>query len=68
MVELNNKKTVVIFVSQNNERQQINIFINKNKLKQRDQFKSLGTLISRDRCNNTSIASKIVQVKKVSRE
>ena len=54
--------------SQNNECPQINIFIIVNKLKQRDQFKYLHTLISSDGCNNTEIASRIVQVKKVFRE
>ena len=45
---------------------QINIFINGNKFKQREQFKYLGTLISSDGCNNTDIASRIAQAKKFS--
>ena len=43
---------------------QINIFINGNKLKQRDQFKYLGALISSDGCNNTEIDLRIAQTKK----
>ena len=35
-----------------------------NSLKQRDQFKYFGTLISSDGGNNTEIASRIVQAKK----
>ena len=46
----------------NNECPQINIFINRNKLKQRDQFKYLGTLISSDK-NNTEILSRIAKAK-----
>ena len=50
-------------VIQNSECPQINIFINGNNLKQRDQFKYLGTLLSNDGCNITEIASRIVQTK-----
>ena len=38
-LELNSKSTEVMVVSQSNERPQINIFINVNKLKQRNKFK-----------------------------
>ena len=41
-LELNSKKVVGI-ISYNSECPQINIFINGNKLKQRDQFKHFGT-------------------------
>ena len=52
--------------SRNNEFSQISIFINENKLMQRDQLNYLSTLISRDRSNNTKIASRIVQVIRIS--
>ena len=42
-----------------NECPQINIFINRYKLEQGDQFKYLGTLISNNGSNNTEIASRI---------
>ena len=42
---------------------QIKIFINGNKLKQRDQFKYKGSLKSNDRCNIIEIASRIGQAK-----
>ena len=38
-LELNNKSTEVMVVSGSNERPQTNIFINVNKLKQRNKFK-----------------------------
>ena len=53
-----------MIVSQKNECLQVKIFTNGNKLKQRDQFKYLGTLVSINGCNNSEIASRIVQVKK----
>ena len=40
-IELKSKKAKV--VSGNNECSQINVFISRNKLKQRDQFKYFGT-------------------------
>ena len=49
-------------VGRNNERPQINIFINGNKLKHRDQFKYFGTMESRDARNNTDIARRIAQI------
>ena len=48
--EFNSKKREVMIFSGNIECSQINIFINGNKLKQRDQFRYLGTSISRDEC------------------
>ena len=42
-MELNSKNTEVMAVSRNNECSRINTFINENKLKQRDQFKYLGS-------------------------
>ena len=51
-------------ISRNNECPHINIFFNGNKLKDRDQFKYLGTLISSHRGNNTEIGSRITQAKK----
>ena len=62
--ELNRKKTEVLVVSQNIDWQQVSIFINGNKLEQRDQFKFLGTLLSSDGRNNTEIISRISQAKK----
>ena len=62
--ELNRKKTEVIMISQNNECPQIDIFTIGNKVKQRDQFKYLCTLISSDGCNTTEIASRIAQANK----
>ena len=51
-------------VKRNKECPQINIFINGNEMKQWDQFKYLGSLISSDGPNNTKIAARIVQAKK----
>ena len=65
-LELNSKNTKVMVVSENNECPQINIFIKGNKVKQRDQFKYLGTLTASDGHNNTEIASRIAQAKKFS--
>ena len=62
-LELNGKKAEVNVVSQNNESPQINLFINKKKLEQRDQFKYFSSLISSDGCNNSKIASRIAQTK-----
>ena len=39
------------------------IFVNEEKLKQRDQFKYVGGLISSHGRNNTEIASRIEQAK-----
>ena len=66
VLELYSKRTEVMIVSQNKECSQIKIFMNGNKLKQRDQFKYLGSLISSDRCN-TEIVSRIAQAKKSSK-
>ena len=62
-LELNSKKSKVMFVSRNNECPQINIFFIGNKLKQRDQFTYLSTSISSDGHNDTEIASSIAQTK-----
>ena len=59
---MTSKKAEVMVNSRNNECPQINIFIDGNQPKQRDQFKYLGTLISSDGHNNTEIASRIAQV------
>ena len=56
---LNSKNTEVMVANRNNECPQINIFINGNKVKQRDQLKYLGSLISGDGRNNTEIESRI---------
>ena len=66
-LELNSKKTEVMVDSRNNKRQQIDIFINRNKFKQRNQFKYFATLISNDGCNSTEIASRIAKAKKKKR-
>ena len=63
-LERNSKKIAVMVVSRNNECPQINIFSNRNKLKQRDQFKYLDILILSDGHSNIEIASRIVQAKK----
>ena len=39
------------------------VFITGTRLKQRDQFKYLGTFMSSDGRNNTEIASRIAQTK-----
>ena len=57
--EFNIKKKEVMIFSRSSECSQINIFINGKKLKQRDQFKYLGTSISRDERKNTEVASRI---------
>ena len=66
MLELNSKKTYYV-VSRKIDIPPIKIFINGNKFIQRDQFKCLGTLISSasDELNNTEIASRIAQAKKI---
>ena len=56
--------TKVMVISQNHDFPQINIFINGNKLKVRDQFKYLGTVISSDGLIKAKIASRIAQTKK----
>ena len=63
-LELNSKKIDIMAIEGNNEYPHINIFINGNRLKQRDQFKCLGSLISSDRRNDTEIKSRIAQAKK----
>ena len=62
--ELDSKNTEVMVVSKNKECPQINICINGYELKQRDQFKYLGSLISSDERNNPEIAPRIAQAKK----
>ena len=51
-------------IRRNNECPQINIFIDRNKLKQKDEFKYLGTKISSDGCNNIEIELRIEHTKK----
>ena len=63
-LELNSKTTQVMAVSRSNERPHISMFTDGNKLKQRDQLKYLGTLISSDGRNYTEIASRTAQAKK----
>ena len=55
-IEQTGKKTKVMVISRNSECPQINIFTNRNKLKRRDQFKYLGTLISSNGYNITEFA------------
>ena len=62
--EIELQKIEVMVVSRNKERLQINMFINGNELKQRDQFKYLGSLIPSDGRNNAEIASRIAQARK----
>ena len=62
-LKLNTKKDRYNVVSWKNVCPQINMFINGNKLKQRDSFKYLSTLISINGCKNTEIAPRIGQVK-----
>ena len=64
VLELNGKKTDVMAVSRSNERTKINMFTNGKKLKQRHQFKNVGTIISSDGRIYSEIASRIVQAKK----
>ncbi|GFO49904.1 structural maintenance of chromosomes protein [Plakobranchus ocellatus] len=62
-LELNRKKTEVMVVSQKQELPIINIYIKGTRLKQKDQFKYLGSLISSDGRNNSEVASRIAQAK-----
>ena len=62
-LELNKKKTEVMVISRRQLSPEGNISIRGTKLKQRDQFKYLGTLISSDGRNNTEISSRIAQAK-----
>ncbi|GFO36468.1 katanin p60 ATPase-containing subunit a-like 2, partial [Plakobranchus ocellatus] len=62
-LELNRKKTEVMVVSRKQELPIINIYIKGTRLKQKDQFKYLGSLISSDGRNNSEVASRIAQVK-----
>ena len=62
VLELYSKKTEAMSV-QNKECSQLNIFMNGKKLKQRNQFKYLGSLISSDRCNITDVVSRLAQAK-----
>ena len=56
------KKTEVMVVSQSNECPQINIFINGNKFKQRDQFKYSGTLILNDGYNTLKLQKQFLEI------
>ena len=62
-LKLNSNKTEIMVISRNDECPQINIFINCNKLKQRDQFKYFATLIAIDTRKYTEIALRIAQEK-----
>ncbi|GFO29671.1 clathrin heavy chain 1 [Plakobranchus ocellatus] len=62
-LELNRKKTEVMVVSRKQELPIINIYIKGTRLKQKDQFKYLGSLISSDGRNNSEVASRIAQAK-----
>ncbi|GFO39519.1 retrovirus-related pol polyprotein from type-1 retrotransposable element r2 [Plakobranchus ocellatus] len=50
-LELNSKKTEVMVISRKQESPKCDIFINEVKLKQREKFKYLGTIISNDEAN-----------------
>ncbi|GFO45839.1 endonuclease-reverse transcriptase [Plakobranchus ocellatus] len=63
-LELNSKKTEVMVVSRKQITPECNIFIGGTKLKQREQFKYLGTLISSDGRNKVEISSRIAQAKR----
>ena len=69
-MELNSKMKKVheMVVSRNKECPQINIFINENKLKERDHFKYFATLISSNGRKYTEIASRITQEKRYFKE
>ena len=61
---MNSKKTDHRVTTWNNESNvTVNIFINQNKLKQKDQFKYLYALILNNGRNNIEIASRITQAK-----
>ncbi|GFO13624.1 endonuclease-reverse transcriptase [Plakobranchus ocellatus] len=62
-LELNRKKTEAMVVSRKQELPIINIYIKGTRLKQKDQFKYLGSLISSDGRNNSEVASRIAQAK-----
>ena len=68
VLELYSKRTEAMIVSQNKECSHLNIFMNGNKLKQRNQFKYLGFLISSDRYNITEVVSRTAQAKKKFKE
>ncbi|GFR99128.1 endonuclease-reverse transcriptase [Elysia marginata] len=61
-LELNSKKTEVMVISRK-EIPACDIYIDGAKLKQRESFKYLGTLISQDGRNYTEINSRIAQAK-----
>ncbi|GFO40770.1 ubiquitin carboxyl-terminal hydrolase 24 [Plakobranchus ocellatus] len=62
-LQLARKKTEVMVVSRKQELPIINIHIKGTRLKQKDQFKYLGSLISSDGRNNSEVASRIAQAK-----
>ncbi|GFS23991.1 endonuclease-reverse transcriptase [Elysia marginata] len=62
-LEPNSKKTEVMVISRKQEPPKSDIFINDAKLKQRDKFKYLGTIITSDGRNNNEIAARIAQAK-----
>ena len=62
-LDLNSKKTEVMVISRKQENPKCDIFVSGIKLKQRDQFKYLGTFISSDGRNSIEISSRIAQAK-----
>ncbi|GFN90606.1 endonuclease-reverse transcriptase [Plakobranchus ocellatus] len=62
-LELNSKKTEVMVISRKPESPKCDIFINEVKLKQREKFKCLRTIISNDGKTNREIAAKTAQAK-----
>ena len=61
-LELNSKKTEVMVISRKSH-PKCDIYMGETKLKQRESFKYLGTLITQDGRNNTEVKSRIVQAK-----
>ncbi|GFO06356.1 endonuclease-reverse transcriptase [Plakobranchus ocellatus] len=62
-LELNSKKTEVMVISRKQESPKCDIFINEIKLKQREKFKYLGTIISNDGKTNREISARTAQAK-----
>ncbi|GFO06013.1 endonuclease-reverse transcriptase [Plakobranchus ocellatus] len=60
-LELNSKKTEVMVISRKQESPKCDIFINEVKLKQREHFKYLETIISNDGKTNREISARTAQ-------